>query len=60
MDRVATFRLPRGSTFLLGGTVMALALIGGAFMAGIIDMGFGAPQVRIDATSPAAWPQFPE
>ena len=60
MDRIATKRRPRGVNFLLGGTVMAICMLGGAFMAGVLDVGIGAPAVRIDAASPSPWSALPE
>jgi hypothetical protein len=53
------FRI-RGLPFIVVGTLVAAGLVALAFASGLVDLGLGAPTVRIDAPGPSAWPQYPE
>ncbi|MEL6585486.1 MAG: hypothetical protein AAFY65_00415 [Pseudomonadota bacterium] len=41
-------RRTRGINFLLGGVLVAAILVGLSLMGGTLDLGVGAPTVRID------------
>jgi hypothetical protein len=48
-------RVPRGLLLVLGGSVAAGLVIAVLLFGGLVDLGLGAPAVRIDGPRPA-WP----
>ncbi|TFL16287.1 hypothetical protein [Jannaschia formosa] len=48
----------RGLSFLIGGTLAAAVLVALALIGGVIDLGIGTPDVRIDAPGTSGWPQI--
>ncbi|WP_109565534.1 hypothetical protein [Jannaschia seohaensis] len=50
----------RGLALVVFGTLAAALLVALAFATGLVDLGLGAPTVRIDAPGPSEWPRYPE
>jgi len=50
----------RGLSLVIGGTLAAAFVVALALVSGVIDLGLGAPDVRIDAPSGSAWPRYPD
>lgn len=48
MARFSFRRFPRGINFLLGGSVVGLGVLLFILAGGSLDLGLGAPDVRID------------
>jgi hypothetical protein len=53
MDHIAQTRRRRGVNFVLGGTVAAAVILLLGFATGVVDLGLGVPEVRIDGPSAA-------
>jgi hypothetical protein len=49
MDHFAQRRRPRGVNFLLGGAFAAAVVVGIGLVTGVLDLGLGVPDVRIEA-----------
>ncbi|MGB3556292.1 MAG: hypothetical protein WBA25_16815 [Jannaschia sp.] len=50
----SALRRPRGLNLLVGGTVAVLGLLVISLVGGGLDMGLGAPEVRIDGPASAS------